>query len=153
MAPRGRRSASNSIPGGGVAAQVEALVQENRDLRGEIERLLENERDIMAALNSASATRAISGAVVGRRAGRPRAASLPAPIRPAAPTLKEKKTRRPITDPEQLAKRREALTAARAARAEKLAAARAQAAATEGQAQDQPAVGSEVDELQLSGVG
>lgn len=98
-----------------IVAANESLQRENRDLLAENQRLKAELSEIGDALG-----RLTGGprARRGRRAG--------AIVEAAAPVRRQRK---PITDPEVLERRRQALTKARAARAEKLAAARASAAA------------------------
>ncbi|HSR25335.1 MAG TPA: hypothetical protein VLW53_17400 [Candidatus Eisenbacteria bacterium] len=78
----------------------ETLQRENRELTQENRRL----RDQLSEIGSA----------LGRLTGGTR----------GEPAAKPRRERRPITDPEALERRRQALVKARAARAEKLAAAR-----------------------------
>ena len=94
-----------------LVAANEMLQRANRELTEENQRL----RSELTAIGSAL------GGLTGRRRGRARrgAAAL------TLPEAKPRRQRRPITDPEVLAKRNAALAKARAARAEKLAAARA----------------------------
>ena len=97
-----------------LVAANEQLQRANRELTEENERL----RGELTAIGSAL------GNLTGGRRGRGRAAAAPL----ALPDAKPRRQRRPITDPEVLARRNAALAKARAARAEKLAAARASAA-------------------------
>ncbi len=100
-----------------IVVANEQLERENRELRAENERLRAQLTDIGGALG-----RLTGGPGRGRGSrGGGEASPEPAPRRP----------RRSITDPEVLAKRAQALTKARAARAEKLAAARAASRAAE----------------------
>jgi len=92
----------------------EALQRENRELTDENQRLRGELTEIGSALGRLTGQR-------GRR-GRRGAESL------VLTEAKPRRTRRPITDPEVLAKRNQALAKARAARAERLAAARAASA-------------------------
>jgi len=94
-----------------LVAANEALQRENRELTEENQRL----RSELTAIGSAL------GSLTGGRRGRGRGgvAAL------ALPEVKPRRKRKPITDPEVLARRSAALAKARAARAEKLAAARA----------------------------
>jgi hypothetical protein len=96
-----------------LVAANETLQRTNREITDENQRLRSELTQIGAAL----------GSLTGGRRGRGRrgAAAL------ALPEAKPRRTRKPITDPEVLAKRGAALAKARAARAEKLAAARATA--------------------------
>jgi hypothetical protein len=95
-----------------LVAQNEALQRANSELTDENRRLRSELLEIGSALGR------ITGAPAGRRG---RAAEAPL----ALPEAKPRRQRRPITDPEVLAKRNAALAKARAARAERLAAARA----------------------------
>jgi hypothetical protein len=90
----------------------ETLQRANRDLTEENERL----RGELTQIGSALGT--LTG---GRRARGRRGAAAAL----AVPDAKPRRQRRPITDPEVLARRNAALAKARAARAEKLAAAKA----------------------------
>ena len=94
-----------------LVAANETLQRANRELTEENERL----RGELTAIGSAL------GNLTGGRRGRGRAGAAPL----ALPDAKPRRQRRPITDPEVLARRGAALAKARAARAEKLAAARA----------------------------
>jgi hypothetical protein len=94
-----------------LVASNEQLQRANRELTEENERL----RGELTAIGSAL------GSLTGGRRGRGRGASAALVLPEATPRRK----RRPITDPEVLARRNAALAKARAARAEKLAAARA----------------------------
>jgi hypothetical protein len=99
-----------------LVAANETLQRANKELTEENQRLRNELTQIGSAL----------GSLTGARRGRGRRAA-------AALTLAEVKPRRqrkPITDPEVLARRNAALAKARAARAEKLAAARESVAAT-----------------------
>jgi len=99
-----------------LVAANETLQRANKELTEENQRLRNELTQIGSAL----------GSLTGARRGRGRRGA-------AALTLAEAKPRRqrkPITDPEVLARRNAALAKARAARAEKLAAARESAAAT-----------------------
>ena len=94
-----------------LVAANEQLQRANRELTDENQRLRSELTEIGSAL----------GSLTGGRRGRGRrgAAAL------ALPEAKPRRQRKPITDPEVLARRSAALVKARAARAEKLAAARA----------------------------
>jgi hypothetical protein len=94
-----------------LIAANETLQRANRELTEENERLRSELTQIGSAL----------GSLTGGRRGRGRRGT--ATI--ALPEAKPRRQRRPITDPEVLARRNAALAKARAARAEKLAAARA----------------------------
>ena len=77
--------------------------------------------------NTTNQTLQIGGLTNGSRRGRRGGRGVVQPFTLA--DAKPKRTRRPITDPEQIERRRQALAKARAARAEKLAAARGEATA------------------------
>ena len=94
-----------------LVAQNEALQRANSELTDENQRLRSELTEIGSALGR------ITGAPAGRRGRGAEALALP--------EAKPRRQRRPITDPEVLAKRNAALAKARAARAERLAAARA----------------------------
>jgi hypothetical protein len=94
-----------------LVAANETLQRANRELTEENQRLRSELTEIGSAL----------GSLTGGRRGRGRrgAAAL------LLPEAKPRRQRKPITDPEVLARRNAALAKARAARAEKLAAAKA----------------------------
>jgi hypothetical protein len=99
-------------------AQITQLVAANESLKLEnakLQALNEQLRNELTEIGSAL------GSLTGGRRGRGRrgAAAL------SLPEAKPRRLRKPITDPEVLAKRAAALVKARAARAERLAAARA----------------------------
>jgi hypothetical protein len=94
-----------------LVAANETLQRANRGLADENQRL----RSEMTAIGSAL------GSLTGGRRGRGRRGVATFALPEAKPSQK----RKPITDPEVLARRNAALATARAARAEKLAAARA----------------------------
>ena len=100
-----------------IVSANQALHQEVRDLTAENARLRSQLQEIGSALGQ------LTG---GRRGARGRRAVT---LIVAAET-KPKRQRKPITDPEQLERRRQALAKARAARSEKLAAAKAAAGST-----------------------
>ncbi|HEY4027423.1 MAG TPA: hypothetical protein VGO86_13420 [Candidatus Dormibacteraeota bacterium] len=102
-----------------LVAANETLQRENRQLAEENQRLRAELTEIGSAL----------GSLTGTTGGRGRRGAVPLPL----PEVKPRRQRRPITDPEQLERRKQALTKARAARAEKLAEARAAAAAASGE--------------------
>lgn len=95
-----------------LVAANEGLQRENRELTEENLRLRGELTEIGSALGR------LTGAPRGRRGRRGSEPLLLAEVKP-------RRQRRPITDPEVLAKRNQALAKARAARAERLAAARA----------------------------
>jgi hypothetical protein len=94
-----------------LVAANEALQRGNRELTEENQQL----RGELTAIGSAL------GSLTGGRRGRGRRGGATF----ALPEAKPRRQRKPITDPEVLARRNAALAKARAARAEKLAAARA----------------------------
>jgi hypothetical protein len=103
-----------------VVSQITQLVQANETLQRTNRELTEENQRLRSQLTEiGSALGRITGPPAGRRGRAAAAESL------ALPEVKPKRQRRPITDPEVLAKRNAALAKARAARAEKLAAARA----------------------------
>jgi hypothetical protein len=106
-----------------VVTQVTQLVAANQTLQRENRELAEANARLEAELREI-------GSALGRLAGPTRGRGRGADAL-ALPEVKPKRQRRPITDPDQLARRRQALEKARAARSEKLADARA-AAATAG---------------------
>jgi hypothetical protein len=97
-----------------LVAANETLQRANRELTDENQRLRAELTQIASAL----------GSLTGGRRGRGRRGGAAA-VALALPEAKPRRTRKPITDPEVLARRNAALAKARAARAEKLAAARA----------------------------
>jgi hypothetical protein len=115
---RRRRTTRGRSDTGSVVAQITQLVAANERLKLEnatLQALNEQLRSELTQIGTAL------GSLTGGRRGRGRrgAAAL------ALPEAKPRRTRKPITDPEVLARRSAALAKARAARAEKLAAARA----------------------------
>src|SRR5690349_8863762 len=112
---RRRRTARSDA--GSVIGQITQLVATNETLKRENAELLALNEQLRAQLTEI-------GSTLGRLTGGPRRRGRGAaqPLVLAEP--KPKRTRKPITDPEQLERRRHALAKARAARAEKMAAAR-----------------------------
>ena len=103
-----------------VVSQITQLVVANETLQRANKELTEENQRLRSDLTKiGSALGSLSGARRGR--SRRGAAAL------ALPEVKPRRQWKPITDPEVLAKRAQALAKARAARAEKLAAAKAPA--------------------------
>jgi hypothetical protein len=114
---RGRRTASGADTRL-VVTQITQLVAANESLKLEnarLQALNEQLRSELTAIGSA-----LGGLTSGRRGRGGRGANAL-----ALPEAKPRQKRKPITDPEVLARRAAALVKARAARAERLAAARA----------------------------
>jgi hypothetical protein len=106
-----------------VVTQITQLVAANESLQLENARLQAlNEQLRSELLQIGSALGSLTG---GGRRGRARRGAVTLVL----PEARPRRQRRPITDPEVLARRNAALAKARAARAEKLAAARASAEA------------------------
>lgn len=114
---RRRRRTTQGIDTRRVVTQITQLVAANENLKLENARLQALNEQLRSELTEIGSA---LGSLTGGRRGRGRrgAAAL------ALPEAKPRRTRRPITDPEVLARRNAALAKARAARAEKLAAAR-----------------------------
>jgi hypothetical protein len=115
---RRRRTTRARSDAGSVVGQITQLVATNETLKRENAALLAFNEQLRAQL--AEIGTALGSLTGARRRGRGRGAVQPAVLA----DVKPKRTRRPITDPEQIERRRAALAKARAARAEKLAAAR-----------------------------
>lgn len=114
---RGRRRTAGSDTAG-VVAQISQLVSTNEALRQQNAELAAQNEQLRAQLMEIGSTLGRLTGGRGRGRGRRGAEALvPAEVKP-------QRARKPITDPEVLAKRSAALVKARAARAEKLAAAR-----------------------------
>lgn len=123
-ATRRRRTSRTSGDSRGIVDQItqlvtanEALQRENRELVEENQRLRTELTQIGSALGRLTGG---GGSARGRR-GR-RGAEFPLTV---APDARPRRQRKPITDPEALERRKQALVRARAVRAERLAAARA----------------------------
>ena len=114
---RRRRTTRARSDAGSVVGQITQLVAANETLKRENAELLAFNEQLRAQLLE---IRSALGPLTGgpRRRGRRGAETA------ALAEAKPKRQRKPITDPEQLERRRQALAKARAARAEKLAAAR-----------------------------
>lgn len=115
---RRRRRTAQSPDTRLVVTQITQLVAANGQLQRANRELTEENQRLRSELTEIGS--ALGGLTGGRRGrGRRGAAAL------AMPEAKPRRQRRPITDPEVLARRNAALAKARAARAEKLAAGRA----------------------------
>ena len=121
---RRRRGSRTSGDSRGIVDQItqlvsanEALQRENRELVDENQRLRGELMQIGSALG-----RLTGGGGRGRRGRRGAELTLP-----GTAEARPRRQRKPITDPEALEKRKQALVRARAVRAERLAAARAAA--------------------------
>jgi hypothetical protein len=119
---RGRRSTRARSDAGSVVSQITQLVAANEALKRENAELLALNEQLRAQLDQIGT--ALGGLTNGSRRRGGRGAVQPFSLAEAKP----KRTRKPITDPAQIERRRAALAKARAARAEKLAAARESAA-------------------------
>src|SRR5215469_9845221 len=119
-ARRGRRSTRGSDTRL-VVTQITQLVSANETLQRANHELTEENQRLRAELTQIGSA---LGSLAGGRRGRGRRGAAAA-VALALPEAKPRRTRKPITDPEVLARRNAALAKARAARAEKLAAARA----------------------------
>ena len=116
-ASRRRRRTAQSRDARLVVTQITQLVAANEQLQRANKELAEENARLRSELTQiGSALGSVTGGRRGR--GRPGASAF------ALPETKARRQRRPITDPEVLAKRSTALVKARAARAEKLAAAK-----------------------------
>ncbi|TMC05638.1 MAG: hypothetical protein E6J41_21320 [Chloroflexi bacterium] len=115
---RRRRRTAQSADTRLVVTQITQLVTANEQLQRANRELAEENQRLRSELTQIGSA---LGSLTGGRRGRGRrgAAAL------ALPEAKPRRTRKPITDPEVLARRAAALVKARAARAERLAAARA----------------------------
>jgi hypothetical protein len=115
---RGRRRGTASAASG-VVDQISQLVATNEALQRANRELTEENRRLQGEL-------AEIGTALGRLTGGPRGRRGRRGVEiPGLVEVKPRRQRKPITDPEQLERRKQALAKARAARAEKLAAARA----------------------------
>ncbi len=123
---RRRRRTTASTSTRPIVGQISQLVSSNEELQWQNRELRDdNERLKSELMEIGSALGRLSG---GSRRGRGRRSA--EPLAPAE--AKTRRQRRPITDPEVLARRNAALAKARAARAEKLAAARAEGGGSSG---------------------
>lgn len=129
-ATRGRRRTAGAAAGTrAIVDQIAQLVTANESLQRENKELTEENQRLRAELTEIGT--ALGRLTGGGRGRRGRRGSEPLVLAEAKP----RRTRRPITDPEVLARRNQALAKARAARAERLAAARAERAQAEATAQ------------------
>ena len=116
---RGRRRRSATMTGSGpIIGQVNQIVKANELLRHENAELLALNEQLRAQLDQIGT--ALGRLTRGERRGRGRRAAAASAGEPTA-----RRPRRPITDPEVLERRRQALARARAVRAERRAAAQA----------------------------
>jgi hypothetical protein len=118
IATRARRSTRARSDAGSVVAQITQLVSANETLKRENAELLALNEQLRAQLDQIGT--ALGNLANGSRRRGGRGAVQPFTLA----DVKPKRARRPITDPEQIERRRAALAKARAARAEKLRAAR-----------------------------
>ena len=122
---RGRRR-NAAVGPRAIVDQIAQLVTANESLQRENKELTEENQRLRAELTEI-------GSALGRLTTAPRGRRGRRGAEPLMLTteVKPRRTRRPITDPEVLARRNQALAKARAARAERLAAARAERAAAD----------------------
>jgi hypothetical protein len=120
----------------------EALQRENQELTQQNEKLRSELQEIGSALGKLTG----AGPAPRGRRGRRGVSDLVAGLLEARP----RRQRKPITDPEALEKRKQALAKARAVRAERLAAAKAAATEGNGQASASPAEAEAEGEAQPS---
>ena len=113
-----RRTTRARSDAGSVVGQITQLVATNETLKRENAALLAFNEQLRAQLTEI-------GSALGRLTGGPRRRGRRGAEAPVLVEAKPKRQRKPITDPEQLERRRQALAKARAARADTLAAARA----------------------------
>ena len=107
-----------------VVGQITQIVAANEALQRQVRELTAERDTLRSQLHEIGA--ALARLTGGARRGRGGRETAVLPVAEAKP----RRQRRPITDPEQLERRRQALAKARAARAEKRAAAMAESAAT-----------------------
>lgn len=119
---RRRRSSRSSGDSRGIVDQITQLVSANETLQRENRELVEENQRLRGELVQIGSAlgRLTGGSGRGRRGRRGAELALPG-VTEARP----RRQRKPITDPEALEKRKQALVRARAVRAERLAAARA----------------------------
>jgi hypothetical protein len=117
-----RRNTRGGSDASSVVSQISQLVSANETLQRQTRELTEENARLRGELLEI-------GSALGRLTGGPRRRGRRG-VEPLTLTeVKPRRQRKPITDPEQLERRKQALAKARAARAERLAAARAAAAA------------------------
>ena len=121
---RSRQRNARGSGTGAVVTQITQLVAANETLQRENRELAEANVRLRAELTEI-------GSALGRLTGAPKGRGRRGAAPFALPEAKPRQTRRRITDPEQLERRRAALAKARAARSEKLAAAREAVAASQ----------------------
>jgi hypothetical protein len=121
---RRRRRTSQGADTRLVVTQITQLVAANETLKRSNRELTEKNQRLRSELTEIGST---LGSLMGGRRGKGRRGAAAF----ALPEVKPRRQRKPITDPEVLARRNAALAKARAARAEKLAAAREKAASKE----------------------
>jgi len=114
----GRRRNARGSGTATVVTQITDLVAANEALQRQNRELIEENQRLRGELTDI-------GSALGRLTGGPRGRGRGAMDALALVEAKPRRQRKPITDPEQLERRKQALAKARAARAEKLAAARA----------------------------
>lgn len=114
-----RRSTRTGAGSRAVVDQITQIVSANQTLQREVKELTTENARLRSQLQEIGSA---LGRLTGSRGRGARAALA------VAGEARPKRTRKPITDPEQLERRRQALAKARAARSEKLAAARAASA-------------------------
>ena len=119
-----RRATRARSDAGSVVGQITQLVSANETLMRENTELTAENQRLRSELTQI-------GSALGRLTGGPRRRARRGADAAVLAEAKPKRQRKPITDPEQLERRRQALAKARAARAEKLAAAREGTASTE----------------------
>jgi hypothetical protein len=112
-----RRTTRARSDAGSVVGQITQLVATNDTLKRENAELLALNEQLRAQLLEI-------GSALGRLTGGPRRRGRRGAELAVVAEAEPRRQRKPITDPEQLERRRQALAKARAARAEKLAAAR-----------------------------
>jgi hypothetical protein len=120
---RRRRRTTQGVDTRLVVTQITRLVAANEHLQRANKELTEENQRLRGELTAIGSA---LGSLTGGRRGRGRSGAAAAH---ALPDARPRRQRRPITDPEVLARRTAALTKARAARAEKRAASKADTSA------------------------